>query len=260
MVYGFNHVSLVFLTPIHLAPERLTSHEVGKNRKGALAMANCRIVIAEDHKILREGLKALVGSNEDFQIVAEAADGIEAIRAVEKHRPDLLLLDLSMPRMSGISVIKDIKSRFPETKILALTIHESEDYILESFHSGLDGYCLKDASQSELLMAINHVLEGKTYLSPGISDKVLIGFLEEKKALKSVTSWDTVTQREREVLKLVGEGYKNKEIADYLCISVKTVEKHRSNIMRKLDVHTSSGLTAVAIERGLVTKTVAGSQ
>ena len=213
-----------------------------------------RIVIAEDHKILREGLKALVKSNEDFEIVGEAGDGLEAIRAVEKHQPDLLLLDLSMPRMSGISVIKDLKSRFPETKILALTIHESEDYILESFHSGLDGYCLKDSNYSELLMAISRVLEGKTYLSPGISDKVLVGFLEEKKALKAETSWDTVTQREREVLKLVGEGYKNKEIADYLCISVKTVEKHRSNIMRKLDLHTSSALAALAVEKGLVVR------
>lgn len=218
-----------------------------------------RIVIAEDHKILREGLKALVKSNENFEIVGEAGDGIEAIRAVEKHHPDLLLLDLSMPRMSGISVIKDIKSRLPETKILALTIHESEDYILESFHSGLDGYCLKDSNSSELLMAINRVLEGKTYLSPGISDKVLVGFLEEKRQLKTSTAWDSVTQREREVLKLVGEGYKNKDIADYLCISAKTVEKHRSNIMRKLNVHTSSGLTAIAIEKGLVTKTVAGN-
>ena len=219
-----------------------------------------RIVIAEDHNILREGLKSLVRSNDAFEVVAEAGDGIEAIRAVEKHRPDLLLLDLSMPRMSGISVIKDIKARFPETKILALTIHDTEEYILESFHAGLDGYCLKDANSSELLMAINRVLEGKTYLSPGISEKVLIGFLEEKKKFKTITSWDSITQREREVLKLVGEGYKNKEIADYLCISVKTVEKHRSNIMRKLDVHTSPGLTAIAIEKGLVTKSAAGSQ
>jgi DNA-binding NarL/FixJ family response regulator len=219
-----------------------------------------RIVIAEDHKILREGLKALVKSSDDLEVMGEAGDGLEAIRAVEKYHPDLLLLDLSMPRMSGISVIKDIKARFPETKILALTIHESEDYILESFHSGLDGYCLKDASSSELLMAIGRVLEGKTYLSPGISEKVLVGFLEEKKELKSGTSWDSVTQREKEVLKLVGEGYKNKEIADYLCISVKTVEKHRSNIMRKLDVHTSSGLTAIAIDKGLVTKKVAGNE
>ena len=242
MVYGVNHVFNALVSFISWGMSLYEGVKLDECKGRRFAMAKYRIVIVEDHKILREGLKALVRSNEDFQIVAEAGDGLEAIRAVEKHHPDLLLLDLSMPRMSGISVIKDIKTRFPETKMLALTIHESEDYILESFHSGLDGYCLKDSSQSELLLAINHVLEGKTYLSPGISDKVLVGFLEEKKALKSVTSWDTVTQREKEVLKLVGEGYKNKEIADYLCISVKTVEKHRSNIMRKLDAHTSPGL------------------
>lgn len=214
-----------------------------------------KIVIAEDHKILREGLKSLLRTIDDLEIVGEASDGLEAIRCVESYHPELLLLDLSMPKMNGISVIRDIKSRFPETKILVLTIHESEDYILESFHSGLDGYCLKDANYSELLIAIRSVLEGKTYLSPSISEKVLAGFLDDRKTLKSRSSWDMITQREREVLKLVGEGYKNKEIADYLCISVKTVEKHRSNIMRKLDVHTSSALTAIAIEKGLVTKT-----
>jgi DNA-binding NarL/FixJ family response regulator len=219
-------------------------------------MKNHRIVIAEDHRILREGLKSLLQSSAGLEIVAEAEDGAEAIRAVEKHHPDLLLLDLSMPRMSGISVVKDLKSRFPEVKILALTIHDSEEYILESFHSGLDGYCLKDASHNELIAALTRVLEGKTYLSPGVSEKVLEGFLEGKKTLKTHTTWDTVTEREKEVLKLVGEGYKNQEIADYLCISVKTVEKHRSNIMRKLDVHTSSALTAIAIEKGLVTKMI----
>jgi DNA-binding NarL/FixJ family response regulator len=214
-----------------------------------------KIVIAEDHKILREGLKSLLRTIDDLDIVGEAADGLEAIRCVENYHPELLLLDLSMPKMNGISVIRDIKGRFPETKILVLTIHESEDYILESFHSGLDGYCLKDANYTELLNAIRSVLDGKTYLSPSISEKVLAGFLDDRKTLKSRSSWDMITQREREVLKLVGEGYKNKEIADYLCISVKTVEKHRSNIMRKLDVHTSSALTAIAIEKGLVTRT-----
>ena len=219
-------------------------------------MKGVRIVIAEDHKILREGLRALLSSDDTIQIVAEAQDGIEAIRCVEKHKPDLLLLDLSMPRMGGISVIKDIKSRFPETKILALTIHESEDYILESFRAGANGYCLKDSSHEELMNAIESVLDGKTYLSPGVSGKVLEGYLEDRRTLKTQSSWDMITQREREVLKLVGEGYKNKEIADYLCVSVKTVEKHRSNIMKKLDIHTASALTAYAIEKGLVTKPV----
>jgi DNA-binding NarL/FixJ family response regulator len=215
-----------------------------------------KIIVAEDHKILREGLISLLAGSDDIKVVGEAEDGLEAIRRVDQVHPDLVLLDLSMPRMDGLSAIREIKARSPKTKILALTIHESEDFILEAFKSGADGYCLKDASSSELLMAIKSVLSGKRYLSPGISDKVLEGYIEGRKTLKASSSWDTITQREREILKLVGEGYKNKEIADFLFISTKTVEKHRSNIMRKLDIHTASGLTALAIEKGLVTKPV----
>ena len=129
-----------------------------------------RVVIAEDQRILREALKALLKPRKDIDVVGEAAEGMEAIRCVERLHPDLLLLDLSMPKMSGMSVLKDLKVRYPETKILALTIHESKDYIVETFRAGLDGYCLKEASHTELLLAIDTVLEGKTYLSPGISD------------------------------------------------------------------------------------------
>ena len=215
-----------------------------------------KIVIAEDQKILREGLKSLLSSSDDFEVVGEAEDGLNAVRCVEKCTPELLLLDLSMPKMSGISAIKEIKSQSTETKILVLTVHESEEYILEVFKSGADGYCLKDASHSELLVAIKSVLSGKRYISPGISGKVLEGYLGDRETLKSSSSWDSLTQREREILKLVGEGYKNKEIADYLCISAKTAEKHRSNIMEKLDLHTASALTAYAIKKGLVTESV----
>jgi DNA-binding NarL/FixJ family response regulator len=215
-----------------------------------------KMVVAEDHKILREGLISLLAGRDDIKVVGEAEDGLEAIRRVDQLQPDLVLLDLSMPRMDGLSAIREIKNRSPKTKILALTIHESEDFILEAFKSGADGYCLKDASSSELLMAIKSVLSGKRYLSPGISEKVLEGYIEGRKTLKTSSSWDTITQREKEILKMVGEGYKNREIADFLCISTKTVEKHRSNIMRKLDIHTASGLTALAIEKGLVTKPV----
>ena len=213
-----------------------------------------KIVIAEDQKILREGLKSLLSSSKDIEVIGEAEDGLNAVRCVEKFSPELLLLDLSMPKMSGISAIKEIKSQFTETKILVLTVHESEEYILEVFKSGADGYCLKDASHSELMVAIKSVLSGKRYISPGISGKVLEGYLGDREKLKSNSSWDSLTQREREILKLVGEGYKNKEIADYLCISAKTVEKHRSNIMEKLDLHTASALTAYAIKKGLVTE------
>jgi DNA-binding NarL/FixJ family response regulator len=214
-----------------------------------------KIVLAEDHRLLREGLKALLQAEKDLQVVGEAENGLEAIRCVEKHSPNLILLDLSMPKMSGISVIKEIKSRFPEVKILALTIHESDQYVLEAFQSGADGYCLKDASRDEFLIAIESVLNGKTYISPGISEGVMVAYLEGKKTLKASTVWDSITQREKDVLKLIGEGYRNKEIGDFLNISVKTVEKHRANLMKKLDLHNVSALTAYAIEKKLVTKT-----
>jgi len=198
-----------------------------------------KIIIAEDHTILRDGLRSLLSSDEQYTVVGEAADGLEAIRCIEQCSPDLILLDLSMPRMSGASVIKEAKTRFPEVKVLALSVHDSEEYILETFQLGADGYCTKAASHSELLMAIGSVLSGKRYISPDISEKVLEGFIEERKTLKTASSGESLTQREREVLKMVGEGYKNKEISDLLCISVKTVQKHRANIMRKLNLHTA---------------------
>ena len=213
-----------------------------------------RLVIAEDHTILRDGLRSLFEMEKDFEVVGEAADGMEAIRVVNNKKPDLIVLDLNMPKMDGISVIKEIKSQSPDTKILALTIHKDEEYILEAFRSGADGYCVKAASSKEVLSAIRIVLSGKQYVSPDISDKILEGYLEGKKTIKKESTWDTLTQREREVLKLVGEGFQNKEISEYLCISVKTVEKHRANIMEKLDLHSASALTAYAIEKGLVVK------
>jgi DNA-binding NarL/FixJ family response regulator len=157
-----------------------------------------------------------------------------------------------MPRMNGMEAIKEIKKQCPETKILVLTVHRTEEYILATLRAGANGYILKDATHAELLMAIKSVLMGKRYLSPGVSEKVIEGYLEGRKTLKSSTPWDTLTQREREVLKLIAEGYKNKEIADYLYISVKTVEKHRANLMKKLDLHSTSSLTAFAMEKGLI--------
>ncbi|MGD9107416.1 MAG: response regulator transcription factor [Desulfobacterales bacterium] len=213
-----------------------------------------KIVIAEDQTLVRQGLRSLLESEKRFKVVAEAGDGIEAIRLVEKHKPDLVLLDLAMPKMSGLSVLKDIKNRYPETKILVLTFHSSEEYILEAFESGANGYCLKKDSHAELLAAIKNILSGKSFISPAISSKVLEGYLEGRKKLKKKTSLETLTQREKEVLKLVGEGYSSIEIGDILCISSKTVDKHRSNIMNKVNLHSAAALTAYAIEKGLVTK------
>jgi len=211
-----------------------------------------RIAIVEDCTILREGLRSLLGMSLDFEIVGEAEDGLAAITCAESCQPDLVLLDLSMPKMTGLSAIKDIKRVSPKTKILTLTVHEQDEYILEAFRSGADGYCLKDANHDDLISAIKTVLSGKPYFSPGVSEKVLEGYLDGKKILKSKSSWETITAREREILKLIGEGYKNKKIAELLCLSEKTVEKHRANIMGKLNLHNTAALTALAIEKGLV--------
>jgi DNA-binding NarL/FixJ family response regulator len=216
--------------------------------------AKKRVLVAEDHQMLREGLKAILSSRDDLDIVGEAVDGIEALRKVKRLKPDLMLLDLSMPRMNGLSVLLDAKDFLPEIKILVLTIHQSEAYVMETFEAGANGYCSKNDSRDELLVAIDSVLKGKTYLSPSIAGDVLHGFLAKHENEKDAapSDWDTVTQREKEILKLLAEGYTNSQIADMLYISVKTVEKHRSNIMAKLDLHNVANLTTLAIEKGLV--------
>ena len=211
-----------------------------------------RIMIAEDHTILRQGLKALLSSNPDFKIVGEAEDGREAVRSAETLSPDLILMDLSMPKMTGTEAIHEIKKRSTDTKIVVLTVHRGEEYVLSALKAGADGYVLKDANHDELTTAIGKVLDGKRYLSPDISGKVIEGYLAGKNAIRKKTSWDTLTPREREILKLIAEGYKSKEMAEFLFISSKTVQKHRSNLMEKLDLHNTAALTVFAIEKGLI--------
>jgi DNA-binding NarL/FixJ family response regulator len=213
---------------------------------------NLRILIAEDHTILREGLRALLSSDPDIEIVGEAENGRDAVRLVRVLLPTLVLMDLSMPGTNGIEAIVEIKKGFPETKIVALTVHKSEEYIREALQAGADGYVLKDATYTELTMAIKSVTNGKTYLSPSISERIINGYLDGGKGAGVSTAWDTLTHREREILKLIAEGRTNKHIAGYLCVSVKTVEKHRSNLMRKLDLHNAPMLTAFAIEKGVI--------
>lgn len=209
-----------------------------------------RVVIAEDHTILREGLRSLVASAPDFQVVGEAEDGYAAIGCAEKHKPDILLLDLSMPRLNGLEAIKGIKKVSNNTRVVVLTVHKADEYVLASLRAGADGYLLKNENFADLLTAFKSVLSGKRYLSPEISETVLDG----KKTLKKTTAWDSLSQREREILKLIAEDYKSKDIAHLLFISIKTVEKHRANLMKKLNLHSASALTALAIEKGLVTR------
>jgi DNA-binding NarL/FixJ family response regulator len=210
-----------------------------------------RILVIEDHTLLRAGLRALLTQGDEFEVAGEFDNGRDAVRSIGAIAPDLVLMDLSMPGMNGIEAIREIKQRYPAVRILVFTIHRAEEYIHESLRAGADGHILKDASHDELRVAIRSVLNGKTYLSPDVSAKVVTGYLAKGRE-GAATSFSTLTHREREVLKPVAEGHPNRYIAEFLSLSVKTVEKYRSNVMRKLDLHNASMLTAYAIEKGLV--------
>ena len=217
-----------------------------------------RIVLVEDHRILREGLRAIFASERDLKLVGEATDGLEGIQQAKELQPDLLILDLSMPRMDGLAALKEIKRVAPKTRVLIMTAHRNEEYIFRAIDNGADGYLLKDASAAEMLLAVRSVLAGERYLSAAVATQVVAAFLNRKAGAERPagprSALDTVSEREREVLKLVAEGYRSREIGELLCISEKTVEKHRANLMRKLSVKTASALTAFAIEKGLVTR------
>lgn len=212
-----------------------------------------KIVIAEDYRILREGLRALLSFDDEFEVAGEAKDGQEALRQVKLLRPELLLLDLSLPRMNGTEVIREIKQRRLPTRILVLTVHADESQVYAALKAGADGYLLKTAGTDELVTAMRSVLAGSSYLSPSVSRTVIDGYLEDRDSGGSNSSWDSLSKRERQVLKRIAEGAKNREIAKELSISIKTVEKHRANLMRKLDLHNTAALTAFAIEHGLLT-------
>lgn len=212
-----------------------------------------RVLIAEDHAIVREGIASLLRQEGHFQIVGEADDGRNATQLAGELRPDIILMDLSMPNINGTEAIKEIKQRYPEIHIVVLTIHNSEEYIRATLRAGADGYVLKDDSSEELLSALHHVAAGKTYLTPSICRNVLADFLRGGEEEERAFSWEQLSHREREVLKLVAQGERNRDIAKYLSLSEKTVEKHRSNLMKKLDLHSAAQLTTYAIRNGLIT-------
>ncbi len=211
----------------------------------------CRILIADDHAIIRAGLRALLTASGNYEIVGEAADGQEAIQMVSLLNPQILLIDLSMPRMNGTEAIQVIRDRHSALKIIALTVHRTEEYIRAALDAGANGYMLKDDTHHDLIASIQSVLKGQTYLSPAICGHVVNSYLDPQGNV-SKTTWDCLTLREREVIKLIAEGNTNKMIARMLSISVKTVEKHRGNMMKKLNLHSASKITAYAIENRLV--------
>ena len=210
-----------------------------------------RILLVEDHTLLREGLRSLLAADPAFEVVGEAGDGLEAIAQARRLQPDLVIMDLSMPKMSGLEALREITRQHPGMKALALTMHNTEEHLRDALRAGAAGYVLKTVSHAELLAAVRSVLAGQRYLSPQVAKQVIDGYLGKAQP-GEVTAWDTLTAREREVLKMIAEGYKSREIAEQLCISPSTVEKHRVNLMRKLDLHSVSAVTAYAAKRGLI--------
>lgn len=215
----------------------------------AAANGRIRVLVADDHTIVREGLVMILRSSPDIEVVGEAADGEQAIAMVEKLQPHVVLMDISMPGMSGLEAIRQIRRAFPHVKVLALTIHESEDYILHVLRAGVHGYVVKRAAGQELLSAIRAVVRGESYLHPAIVKVVLSDYLQR---LEHGQEEPVLTEREREIVRLIAEGYKNREIAQRLNISLKTVETHRANIMQKLNINDRVQLVRFAIRTRLI--------
>ena len=210
-----------------------------------------RVLIVDDHAVVREGVRLLLEAEPDMEVVGEAADGEEAIRQTLALDPDVVLLDIGLPGMSGFEVTRRLRDQASRSKILALTMHSGEEYVLNMLRAGAAGYVLKQAPGAEVTGAIRTVAAGEAFLYPTVTKTLLDDYLA-KMAGEEGSGHDGLTDREREVLKLVAEGHTNAEIAELLCISLKTVQTHRANLMRKLGMHDRTELVKYALRRGLV--------
>ncbi len=208
------------------------------------------IVVADDHKIVREGLVRLLEEREDFTVIGEASDGEEAVQMVMDKQPDVVIMDIWMPRLGGIDATRRIGKKGSSAKILVLSMHESRTYVEEVLRAGAAGYIVKNSAPSDLIQAIDAVCSGASYLSPAITQQVVDAIARPGDETPSGVS--ILTDREREVLQLIAEGLSSKEIANMLGVSLKTIDSHRSNLMEKLDIHKVSGLVRFAIRAGLV--------
>src|SRR3979411_3178238 len=217
----------------------------------SLRKQKIRIVLVEDHAILREGLKALIEIESDFDIVGEFGSVEESLEGIRRLQPDLLLTDLALPGRSGIELLAEIQRLSPLTRKLVLTAHENEEYIRAALSAGANGYVLKDANSAELMLAIRTVSTGQQFLCKAIASKILSGYLSGDQRTSCATVAQSITEREREVLTRIALGNSNKLIARELGVSPKTVEKHRSNLMRKLQLHNIAAVTMYAITNGL---------
>jgi two-component system response regulator NreC len=210
------------------------------------------VLLADDHRILREGIRSLLEKTPDIEVVGEALEGGDAVAKVQQLSPDVVLMDITMPGLNGLEATRQIKALRPLTKVLVLTMHENNQYISQFLRSGASGYVLKDTAASELVGAIRAVHQGDAYLYPSIARKLLEEYLLKVQTGEERDSYDGLTEREQEVLKLIAEGKTNKEIAETLSLSVRTVQAHRANLMGKLHMHDRTELVRYAIRKGLI--------
>jgi DNA-binding NarL/FixJ family response regulator len=215
-------------------------------------MLKTKVLIVDDHALVREGITAFLKMYDDIEVIAEASDGLEAIEKVKKIHPDIILMDISMPKLGGFEAVTEIKKIAPHAKILVLTQYDDKEYISRFLKAGVSGYLLKKAVGSDLITAIRAVSRGELYLHPSITSEVVAGYLRKGKQVIVKDPYEKLTDRERQVLKLIAEGHTHKEIAEILNISVKTVIAHQTNISEKLDMHTKSDLIKFAIQKGII--------
>ena len=211
-----------------------------------------RLLLVDDHAVVRSGLKMLLASETDVEIVGEAGNGSEAVSAAGTVRPDVILMDIGLPDMTGIEAARLIKSKFSKVAIVALTIHEDEEYFFKMLEAGASGYVPKRAAPEELLTAIRAASKGEVYLYPSLAKLLVKDYLSQERAVENKPTLDGLTDREQEVLSLLVEGAANDHIASKLVISTKTVERHRENIMRKLNLHSRAELVRYAIRKGII--------
>ncbi len=214
------------------------------------ATQRIRVMIVDDHTILREGLRKLLHAEPEIEVVAEAHDGSSAIQVAQQQKPDVILLDLAMPGMNGLATAKKLRTLMPQIRVLILTVHQEEEYIYETLRAGAAGYVLKDAAAPELVDAIRRAKAGETYLSPDISKLVIAGHRGSRREVRTVSQ--ELTNREREVCKLLAEGHSVPEIASMIGISRKTVDVHKTRLMKKLDIHNRAELVKYAIRNRLI--------
>lgn len=215
------------------------------------AIRRTTIVLADDHRVVREGLRVLLEAESDFSVIGDAGDGLATVRLVDRLKPDVLLLDLMMPGLNGQEVARKVRKCSPQTRVVVLSMHSSDPYVMEALRNGAAGYVLKDAGGTDVIHAVREVIAGRRYLSPPLSERAIDAYQDKAKSA-AWERYDMLTARERETLQLVAEGHTNNEIASRLGIGLRTAETHRTHVMRKLQLRTHMDLVKYAIERGII--------